>query len=176
MDEQFSNHEYRTGPTAPRKNRGGAVSVLLMLIIFFSGVVCAMGLLNIRLSLWPNRPQPETAPLSFSQGDGNAPALDISGGTAESVALAGMTCQELTSLCQDLYDLPDGLYIATVSDGSHADLSGIAPGDVLTHFAGTPISDLPDLQDLIGKQTSGARVEIITYRSGQQLHLTLALD
>lgn len=176
MDEHFSNHEYRTGPTQPQKNRRGLVAILLILIIFLSGLVCAMGLLNIRLTRLLNKTAPKSPPLSFSQGDGETPELTASGAPEDSFILAGMTCQELTDLCQDLYDLPDGLYVSAVTEGSHAALSGIAPGDVLTHFAGTPISRLEDLQSLLNDHPSGKQVDILASRNRQQLHITLTID
>ena len=49
MDEQNWMHEYRTGSTQPRKKRSGLVALLLILVIFLTGLVSALGLMNIRL-------------------------------------------------------------------------------------------------------------------------------
>lgn len=44
-DDQF----YGTGPTQPPKNRGGLVALMLILIIFLSGIITILGILNIRM-------------------------------------------------------------------------------------------------------------------------------
>ena len=44
-DDQF----YGTGPTAPPKSRGGLVALMLILIIFLSGIITVLGVLNIKL-------------------------------------------------------------------------------------------------------------------------------
>ena len=41
--------EYGTGRTEPPKSRGGLVAVLLILVIFLTGIVTVLGILNIRL-------------------------------------------------------------------------------------------------------------------------------
>ena len=40
---------YGTGPTQPPKNRGGAVALMLILIIFLCGIITVLGILNVRL-------------------------------------------------------------------------------------------------------------------------------
>ena len=44
-DDQF----YGTGPTEPPKSRGGLVALMLILIIFLSGIITVLGVLNIKL-------------------------------------------------------------------------------------------------------------------------------
>ena len=44
-DDQY----YGTGPTQPPKNRGGLIAFLLMLLIFLTGIVAMLGILNIKL-------------------------------------------------------------------------------------------------------------------------------
>ncbi len=40
---------YGTGPTQPPKNRGSAVALMLILVIFLCGIITVLGILNIRL-------------------------------------------------------------------------------------------------------------------------------
>ena len=54
MDERkhytdWDDSVYGTGPTQPPKNRGGAVALMLMLIIFLCGIITVLGILNVRL-------------------------------------------------------------------------------------------------------------------------------
>lgn len=41
---------YGTGRTQPPKSHGGLIAMLLVMVIFLSGITCALGILNIRLS------------------------------------------------------------------------------------------------------------------------------
>ena len=54
MDERkhytdWDDSIYGTGPTQPPKSRGGAVALLLILVIFLCGIVTVLGVLNVRL-------------------------------------------------------------------------------------------------------------------------------
>ena len=54
MDERkyytdWDDSVYGTGPTKPPKNRGGAVALMLILIIFLCGIITVLGILNVRL-------------------------------------------------------------------------------------------------------------------------------
>lgn len=175
MDEQY--YEYRTGRTEPKKSHRGPIALLLILIIFLCGIISAMGLLNIRMTLWLNKTAPSRAPLSFSQVDtDNAESFHAPGSEELSVKLGGMTCQELSMLCRKMYGLPEGIYIAHVEDGSSADGLGILPGDVLVSVGGTPVSGLDALQNLLDSYPTGTGVEVVTYRNGKQSTLTLHLN
>ena len=44
-DDQY----YGTGPTEPPKERGGAMALMLILVIFLFGIITVLGVLNIRL-------------------------------------------------------------------------------------------------------------------------------
>ena len=44
-DDQY----YGTGPTKPPKNHGGLIALMLMLLIFLTGIITVLGILNIRL-------------------------------------------------------------------------------------------------------------------------------
>ena len=48
-NQPWDDRVYETGRTRPRKSRGGAIAVLLILVIFLSGVTCVLGFLNFRL-------------------------------------------------------------------------------------------------------------------------------
>ena len=54
MDERkhytdWDDSIYGTGPTQPPKSRGGAVALLLILVIFLCGIITVLGVLNVRL-------------------------------------------------------------------------------------------------------------------------------
>ena len=48
-NQPWDNRVYETGRTRPPKKRGGAIAVLLILVIFLSGLTCVLGFLNFQL-------------------------------------------------------------------------------------------------------------------------------
>ena len=69
--------EYGTGRTQPPKNRGGLVALLLILVIFLTGIVTVLGILNIQLFRQLRAQDPgQEASISFSQlADETQPAM-----------------------------------------------------------------------------------------------------
>ena len=175
MDEQFHANEYRTGRTQPQKSRSGLLAVLLICVIFLMGLVSVLSYMNIRLFHYLEQvtAQSKTS-LSFSQADTALPA-DSNVDQRPYLVLDGMVLQELSAPYQQLYNLPDGLYISHVAKDSHAEQQGIVPGDVLISFAGTPISQLDALQNLYAAQPAGSHVEAVVYQNGRHWSLTLTL-
>ena len=69
--EPLDNGIFGTGRTEPPKNYGSLIAALLILVIFLSGIVCALGILNIRLSR-QLQAEEQYDPLSISFTDTNA--------------------------------------------------------------------------------------------------------
>ena len=58
--------KYETGRTRPPKNHRGLIAVLLVIVIFLSGLVSFLGLLNVKLfAQLKAMPEPEANPVSF---------------------------------------------------------------------------------------------------------------
>lgn len=168
MNEQ--PFEYRTGRTEPRKNHRGIIAFLLILVIFLCGIVSALGLMNIRLfRLLEQMGAKEETPLSFSQE--TDPTL---GESAAALQIWGMSCAEPGEVYRELYDLPQGLYIAQVAEDSPADRAGIAPGDVLVALDGQDVTDLESLQT-VAKAFSGTTVTATINRAGVKSQHSLVL-
>lgn len=70
----------------------------------------------------------------------------------------------ITDTSSNYYDLPKGVLIGTVAEGSPASKSGIRPGDVITAVNGTGISTSAELRTLIYKQKPGDTVSLKIYR------------
>ncbi len=71
---------YGTGNTQPPKSYGGLIAALLVVVIFLSGIVSALGLLNIRLFRELNQMNEEidSLPISFSDTDADVASASIS--------------------------------------------------------------------------------------------------
>lgn len=164
MDEH--SYEYRTGRTHPQKNHNGPVAFLLICVIFLGGIVSLLSLTNIRLFRRLQQSSPET-PVSFSSGELQPTVADVL-----SFSLEGLTLQELPTLYQKLYDLPQGLYITQVAADSNAEKQGIAPGDVLLSVNGVAVSQLDALQSLLNQQ-DGTALVLTVYQNGTERTITL---
>ena len=167
MEEQ--QYEYRTGRTRPPKSNG-LIAGLLICIIFLCGVISAMGLMNIRLTRLLEDARQEQPPLSFAEGDATMPT------DATHTTLAGMALQELPVVYQQIHDLPQGLYISQVDDGSAAEKAGILPGDVLVAFDGNALSTLSELDVLRSARKAGVRVKLLINRDGKNIPFTIPLS
>ena len=58
---------YGTGRTTPPKNNGGALAVLLVLVIFLTGIVTILGILNIRMFHRLQAQEEERAAITFEE-------------------------------------------------------------------------------------------------------------
>ncbi len=81
-----------------------------------------------------------------------------------------MAIQEVTpALAQSLgLEEPRGALVAEVTPGGPAAEAGIERGDVITAFAGTPITDAHELPALVARTPVGKTVEVTVLRGGQE--------
>ena len=166
MEEQ--RNEYRTGPTEPRSRHTGIIAILLILVIFLMGVVSVLSIMNIHLFRLLDAKE-SSAPLSFSQQDAETPTQG-----EEGMEFAGMTVEEVSVVYRSVQELPDGLYISHVRDGSDAQKKGIQAGDVLVDFAGTPVTSLDTFRTLMPKFKGN--VKLTVSRNGQQEEIFIEVD
>ena len=161
---------YQTGSTTPQKSHGGIIAILLVAVIFLTGVSTALGLLNIRLFKQINTLE-ENSAVSFSKGKEQTASLDSSVTRFPALGIAG---QRLSSFYQVYYHLPQGIYVTEVT-GSPTAGDRILPGDVLTCINTQPISTEVQLQDILKACASGDMVNIEVYRSQQTHHLKVRI-
>lgn len=166
MDEQ--RNEYRTGRTDPRPRRAGFITLLLILVIFLCGLVSVLSIMNIHLFRLLDEKK-ESAALSFSKQEAEAPTQ-----TENAVIFAGMTVQEIPAVYQTVHELPAGLYISHVQEGSAAANAGIIAGDVLTHFVGKPVTQLTDLRSALENRFAETATLTIC-RNGTEQTITIIL-
>ena len=66
-----------------------------------------------------------------------------------------------------------GLKIDGVTKGRPADRAGIISGDIILHLADTPIKDIYDYMEILGKHEKGQKVTATILRNGKQQVLNL---
>ena len=89
--------------------------------------------------------------------------------------MLGVSVEEINSYYAQFYGMQPGLRVASVQDGSAADIAGILPGDRIAAFNGVEVSTSAALNYEKDKYSIGDTVEITIIREGKQLILPLTL-
>ena len=76
----------------------------------------------------------------------------VSDAEKSSIGITGITVNEAIN---EAYDIPAGVYVAEVTEGSGADEAGIRQGDVITAFDGKEVTDIQQLQELLQYYSAG---------------------
>lgn len=169
MNENF----YETGSTQPPKSRVWMV-LLLVMLIFLSGIVTALGVLNIQLFGFFIPDAEKAVPLSFSRVEPNETTQPQIANATPRAGL-GFIPETISAFHQAYYNLPQGVYIPRVQRGSNAAMAGILPGDILLSLNGERILDADALQALVRSYDPGDSVDLTLYRSGKELSVKLVL-
>ena len=83
----------------------------------------------------------------------------------DKAAYIGITCENVTSDVNQMYGIPQGVYVDTVVEGGPAEKAGIKKGDVITKIDGTAIDAYTDLVDRLEYYEAGETVELEVYRA-----------
>lgn len=77
----------------------------------------------------------------------------------------GISLQTITDEFATLYNMPQGIYIISVEEGSAAQKAGIQMGDILVGFDGEEVSSYEDLQDILQYCPAGTTVSVSVMRA-----------
>lgn len=81
----------------------------------------------------------------------------VSDDQASALSITGQT---VDSSVAEAYGLPEGVYVAQVTEGGAADNAGITAGCVITKFDGTSISTIDELKQRLQYYAAGETVEV----------------
>lgn len=73
------------------------------------------------------------------------------------------------------YDLPEGLYVSAVAEGSSAMEEGVRVGDIVTRVNGQPVHSTEEVLEIRDSLAVGDRMVLTLYREGRQLEVTIQL-
>lgn len=79
---------------------------------------------------------------------------------ASETGYIGIAGVDVSDEAASTYNMPSGVYVAQVTDGSAAQTAGIKKGDIITEFDGNSISSMEDLQDILQYYAAGTTVNI----------------
>ena len=91
-------------------------------------------------------------------------------------AYLGVTLQNLDAQVAEIYGLPSGPQVVTVTEGSCSEKAGLQPHDIILEFDGEAIASYSDLVSALSKHKAGDTVKMKLYRAGAELEVTLTLD
>lgn len=91
-------------------------------------------------------------------------------------AQIGISCQDISESIAQNYNMPVGVYVISVSQGSCAEKAGLQQGDVITAVNGEEISTYAELKAKKKNYKSGDKMNITINRNGQEMQLPLTLD
>ena len=177
MNENTQNQEtsfYQTGRTQPPKQRGGALSLLLMAFIFLSGIVSVLGLLNIRLFHRAEESARDN-PVAFSRAEESSVQSAAYAGSFYLPGL-GVSGAFTDPLDQLLYRLPQGFYISSVETGSNAEEKGLLPGDIIQSLDGVTLTETNSLQNLLNGLAEDQSVRLVVCRGDYQFLLDITVE
>jgi serine protease Do len=72
----------------------------------------------------------------------------------------GITGVDVTSDSVQLYGLPRGVYVSSVTDGSGAAQAGLVRGDIITAINGEEVSSMVELKEELAYYAAGTTVEL----------------
>ena len=71
----------------------------------------------------------------------------------------------MTSEYAQYYNLPEGIYVSSVTSGSPADKAGIKKGDVIVKYKGKDVTTMDGLQEKMALCKAGDKAEITVKRA-----------
>ncbi len=161
---------YETGVTQPGKSYRGVIAVLLMVVIFLSGVVTALGLMNIHLFRQLKEDgTAQVTPVSFEapDGEGISPYARMDVGTQ--IPELGIWYVMVSGVCNQYYDIPMGLMVTSAST------TAIRSGDILRAIEGQSIQTEQDLLNVLETCENWEEVTVTLYRVSEKKELEVIL-
>ena len=94
----------------------------------------------------------------------------------DEVGYIGISLQEVTSRISQMYNMPEGIYVVSVEEGSAAANAGIMKGDIITKFDGSSISSYSDLQKTLQYYAAGDSATITVQRPQNGEYVSVELN
>ena len=94
----------------------------------------------------------------------------------DEVGYIGISLQNVTSQISQMYNMPEGIYVVSVEEGSAAANAGIMKGDIITKFDGSSISSYSDLQKMLQYYAAGDSVTITVQRPQNGEYVSVELN
>ena len=87
----------------------------------------------------------------------------------------GIVAGSVPAQAQRAYDLPNGVYVSGVSEGSDALEKGLKVGDVILEVNGIPVTSVAEVNLIKEDCEVGDTLELTVYREGETFEMTIEL-
>ena len=94
----------------------------------------------------------------------------------DEVGYIGISLQEVTSQISQMYNMPEGIYVVSVEEGSAAANAGIMKGDIITKFDGSSITSYSDLQKTLQYYAAGDTASVTVQRPQNGEYVAVELN
>lgn len=84
--------------------------------------------------------------------------------TDEERGYMGVSLQDIAAEAVEMYGVPDGVYVAAVSDDGPADKAGLEEGDIITAINDTTVDSSSAAVDKVNSYRAGTEVKVTYYR------------
>lgn len=84
--------------------------------------------------------------------------------------------QNIDSTIAQMYQLPAGVYVDSVTEGSCSETAGVKSGDIITALGERTVGSYEDMVAALADHSAGDETTITVYRSGQSVELNVTLD
>ncbi|MBQ6181533.1 MAG: trypsin-like peptidase domain-containing protein [Ruminococcus sp.] len=88
----------------------------------------------------------------------------------------GITCIDISESLSRYFNIPMGLWIKNIEEGSAADLAGIEVNDIILDVDGETVKTSEELNAIINKHKAGDTVTFTIYRRGEDLEFDVTLQ
>ena len=75
-------------------------------------------------------------------------------------AYLGISGADITEDVANTYNMPNGIYVTKVAEGSAAEKAGIQKGDILTEFDGKEVTSMENMQEILKYYKAGEKVKV----------------
>lgn len=96
--------------------------------------------------------------------------------TEEKAAFLGVNGFGVDKSVSESYNVPSGIYVAKVYEGSAAEKAGIQQGDIITEFDGNSVATMEEINDLMQYRAAGTKVKITICRTDNGQYVEHELD
>lgn len=87
----------------------------------------------------------------------------------------GIVAGSVSSQAMALYDLPKGVYVSQVNEGSDAKEKGLQGGDVILEVNGITVTSVAEVNAIKDELQVGDTIDLTVYREGKTFEMTVAL-
>jgi len=84
--------------------------------------------------------------------------------TDEERGYLGIALQDISAEAVEMYNVPDGVYVAKITANGPAEKAGIKEGDIITEINGVSVNTKSAASDKINSYRAGTDIDIVVYR------------